>query len=54
MPIEARYRCRNCGHRFNVNLLTADERREAERQRRPVYAIACPECHREDARPGWE
>lgn len=54
MPVPTRYRCRNCGHRFVVDLLTPEERRDAERQRRPLSGIACPECHRTDVRPGWD
>ncbi|RYF30461.1 MAG: zinc ribbon domain-containing protein [Comamonadaceae bacterium] len=54
MPSQAQYRCRNCGHRFEVTVLNADERREAERHRQPLYAIACPDCRRQDVRPGWE
>lgn len=54
MPVQSRYRCKNCGHRFEVSILTDDERREAERERRPLYAIGCPMCRRQDVRPGWE
>jgi DNA-directed RNA polymerase subunit RPC12/RpoP len=54
MPIPTQYRCRNCGHRFHVDLMTKEERREAERRQQPLYAIACPECRRQDVRQGWE
>jgi DNA-directed RNA polymerase subunit RPC12/RpoP len=49
-----RYRCNNCGHRFEVEVLTREERLEAERQMRPLSGISCPECRRTDVRPGWE
>jgi DNA-directed RNA polymerase subunit RPC12/RpoP len=51
-----RYRCNNCGHRFEVEVLSMDERREAEREGRPLSAIRCPQpnCGRTDVRPGWE
>jgi DNA-directed RNA polymerase subunit RPC12/RpoP len=49
-----RYRCNNCGHRFEVQVLSADERRQAEREHRSLSGIHCPECRRSDVRPGWE
>lgn len=49
-----RYRCNSCGHRFEVEVLTREERLDAEREGRPVYAISCPECRRTDVRPGWD
>lgn len=54
MPISSQYRCRNCGHRFLVEVLTREERQEAKRRNQPTYPISCPECHRQDVRPGWE
>ena len=54
MSVPTAYRCINCGHRFTVEVLTPEERRDADRERRPVYAIACPECHRQNVRKGWE
>lgn len=54
MTVRKRYRCRSCGKRFEVDVLTADEMREAERQRRPTSPISCPECKRTDCRDGWE
>lgn len=49
-----RYRCQNCGHKFEVEVLTPDERRQAEREGQPLSGIHCPECHRTDVRPGWD
>jgi rubredoxin len=48
------YRCQNCGHRFEVEVLSPDERLQAEREGRPLSGIYCPECRRSDVRPGWE
>jgi hypothetical protein len=48
------YRCLNCGHRFVVEVLTPEERREAQRRNQPVYSIGCPECQRTNVRLGWD
>ena len=44
----AKYRCKSCGVRFEVQVLTERERREAERERRPVYGISCKKCGSRD------
>jgi len=51
-----RYRCLNCGHRFEVEVLTREERLEADREGTPLGPIRCPrpECRRTDVRLGWE
>ncbi len=54
MPELARFRCINCGHRFEVEVLDDDERREARRENRPTSAVHCPECYRTDVRRGWD
>lgn len=54
MPTQAQYRCNNCGHRFHIEILTPEERREAERRQRPLLGISCPQCRRTDVRRGWE
>lgn len=54
MPVSAHYRCKNCGHRFIVEVLTQEEQREAHRRNQRTFPIGCPECHRQDVRPGWE
>ena len=54
MPVRLRYRCNNCGYRFEESVLTPDEQREVVLERRPTSRIACPECHRTDVRKGWE
>ncbi|PWE52123.1 zinc ribbon domain-containing protein [Metarhizobium album] len=53
MTERKRFQCLNCGHRFETEVLTPEERREAKREDRPVYGIACPKCHRTDIRSGW-
>ncbi|RZP20265.1 MAG: zinc ribbon domain-containing protein [Erythrobacter sp.] len=49
-----RFRCLNCGHRFDTEVLTEEERREARREDRPTSPVHCPKCHRTDIRRGWE
>lgn len=49
-----RFRCKNCGNRFEAKVLDEYEKREAQRQRRPTYAIQCPQCNRTDVRRGWD
>ena len=56
MPETVRYRCRNCGERFEKEVLTEDEKRAAIREGRPLSNIRCPnpDCDREDVRRGWD
>lgn len=54
MPVQTHYRCNNCGHCFEIEVLTPEEKRDAERRNQPVYPISCPECHRRDVRKGWD
>jgi rubredoxin len=49
-----RFRCLNCGHRFEAEVLDEDEKREARRRNQPTSPIQCPECRRTDLRRGWE
>lgn len=44
MGEKKRYKCLNCGNNFTVEVLTEEERREAERRGKPLYRITCPEC----------
>jgi DNA-directed RNA polymerase subunit RPC12/RpoP len=44
MTVLARYQCTRCKNTFEVPVLTEKERREAERDRTPVFAIQCPKC----------
>lgn len=48
-----RFRCLNCGHRFEMNVLSEEERKEAKRKDEPFYPVACPSCRRTDVRGGW-
>lgn len=54
MPFLTRYRCTNCGHRFEIDILSPEERREAQRRNQPTFPISCPECRRQAVRKGWE
>jgi rubredoxin len=54
MSDKVRFRCNNCGHRFDADVLTEDEKREARRDERPTSAVRCPACGRTDIRRGWE
>lgn len=54
MPESVRFRCNNCGHRFEAQALTRYEREEARRQNERTSAVHCPKCHRTDLRRGWE
>lgn len=53
MPYSERYRCLNCGSRFEVELLTREEAEEARRRNQPTYPIACPDCRRASVEKGW-
>lgn len=53
MPVKRRYRCQNCGHRFEVDVLTEQEKEQAKRREQRLYPIACPECKRQAVREGW-
>lgn len=46
----AKYQCRRCGERFEVAILTEREKRDAERERKPIFAIQCPKCHSQDVK----
>jgi hypothetical protein len=54
MPDTIRFRCNNCGHRFETEILTDEEMRRAAREQRPTYAVSCPDCRRTEIRRGWE
>jgi DNA-directed RNA polymerase subunit RPC12/RpoP len=53
MPVRIRYRCGNCGERFEVEVLTPDEVREARRRDQPTRDVQCPKCRRTDVEKGW-
>ena len=54
MTKRVRFRCLNCGARFQAVVLDEDEKREARRQNRPTGPVRCPECNRTDIRDGWD
>lgn len=49
-----RFRCLNCGHRFQSEVLDEQERRDARRRDMPTSPVRCPACYRTDIRRGWE
>ena len=49
-----RFRCLSCGRRFEAEVLTDAEKNDAERDARPLSRVRCPDCNREEVRPGWE
>lgn len=54
MARKKRFRCNNCGERFEEEVLDEEEMREAARQRRPTSDVRCPGCKRIDYRDGWD
>lgn len=54
MPVKIRYRCLNCGERFEAEVLTEEEKLEHRRLNRPTGQVQCPKCNRLDIRRGWE
>lgn len=50
MPEVVRYKCQQCGERFEAQVLTDRERREARERQRQVYAIQCPRCGSREVR----
>ena len=54
MTEKVRFRCNNCGCRFEEEILDEEEKREARREDQPTYAVQCPECKRTDVRRGWD
>ena len=49
-----RFRCNNCGERFEAEAMTDEEKAEARDKSRPTSAIRCPRCGRTDIRRGWD
>lgn len=50
----AQYRCLRCGYKFEVEILTEDERREAQETNRPTSSVHCPKCICTDVLPSWD
>jgi hypothetical protein len=53
MTERAKFRYLNCGEKFEEDVLTADERRQYERERRRGSPVHCPACNRTDLRRAW-
>lgn len=49
-----KFRCQNCGNRFEIEALSEKERDEARRKNEPMNQIHCPNCNRVNIRRGWE
>ena len=54
MPDVVRFLCNNCGHRFETEVLSEGESREARQRNQPTSPVHCPQCKRTDIRRGWE
>lgn len=48
MSFLQRYRCRNCGHEFEAEILTEEEVRELHKQNCEPGRVRCPRCKRAD------
>ena len=44
-----RFRCKNCGHRFETDVLDRDDEIEARRNNQPTSPVHYPKCNRTDA-----
>ncbi len=54
MTESVRFRCNNCGHRFETEVLDKRERQEVRHREQPTSPMRCPECRRTDIRRGWD
>ena len=54
MTETVRFRCNNCGNRFEAEVLTEEERRMAQQRNHSGSKVYCPKCKRSDIRRGWE
>lgn len=54
MTETVRFRCQNCGRRFESEVLSPEEQLDARREDRPTAPVHCPECNRTEIRRGWE
>lgn len=54
MTERRRFRCNNCGERFEAEVLTREESRRAHDERRRTGSLHCPRCNRTDVRDGYE
>ena len=49
-----RFRCNNCGYRFEAEVLSERERLEMRQRNQPMSPVYCPQCKRTDIHRGWE
>ena len=49
-----RFRCRNCGNRFESEILDENDKREVRRKNLRTSPVRCPSCNRTDVREGWD
>jgi DNA-directed RNA polymerase subunit RPC12/RpoP len=42
--IVVKFKCSDCGYRFDQPILTDREKEEAKRDRKPVVGVQCPKC----------
>lgn len=54
MTVLIRYRCKNCGKRFETHILEPHEKEDYRRKGIPTGPVHCPRCNRTDLRKGWE
>ena len=54
MPEKKKFRCNNCGFRFEEEVFTPDEIKELRRSGKRGGTLHCPDCKRTDYRDGWE
>jgi hypothetical protein len=53
MTEKAKFRCLNCGHKFEEEVMTEREKEQARRENRPTHPLACPKCRRTSVERGW-
>lgn len=53
MPEKKRFQCLNCGHRFEADVLTREEKEKRRRCDRYFAPLDCPNCGRTDIRSEW-
>ena len=56
MPKQKKYRCNNCGERFECEVYTEEDLMRAEKNKQKLHGsqIRCPKCNRTDYREGWD
>jgi len=54
MSMTKRYRCNNCGCRFENEWYPPEEVTDAKRRGVRFGQLHCPECNRTDVREGWD